>query len=201
MTAVPVTLNEMTSIGSFSGILEADIRRSRWPDATKERLRDHAYRLATLLLARLMLPVALLAHPRHPCQTASEWVLALRFPKGKLAGLTEDTRTALIDARTEAFWHYGELIGVTSGKRDELDQQRIFDAAIERYGSVRLASRWSLPPHKSAHVRGNAVDLRPYGGARWLDAHGERFGLHRTFDHEWWHFEYLDEDTVPSYMS
>ena len=191
----------MTLIGAFSGILEADIERSTWPDSTKERFRDHAYRVATLVLARLLLPFTVVVSPRHPCQTASEWVLWLRFPKSKLAGLTADTRAALIEARTVAFWRHGELIGVTSGKRDELAQQRIFDAAVQRYGSVREASRWALPPHKSAHVRGNAVDLRPYGGARWLDRHGERFGLYRTFDHEWWHFEYLDEYAVPSYLA
>jgi hypothetical protein len=192
----------MTLIGSFSGILEADIERATWPDSTKERPRDHAYRVATLVLARLLLPfAALVSGGRRARQTASEWALTLRFPKEKLRGLTEDTRTALIEARTVAFWQYGELIGVTSGKRDELAQQRLFDAAVLRYGSVRAAQRWVLPPHKSAHVRGNAMDLRPYGGARWLDKHGEDFGLYRTFDNEWWHFEYLDELAVPSYLA
>jgi D-alanyl-D-alanine carboxypeptidase len=190
----------MTLIGSFSGILEADIERSTWPDTTKERFRDHAYRVATLVLARLLLPVAVVCG-RRARQRASEWALWLRFPKEKLGGLTEDTRAALIEARTVAFWRYGELIGVTSGKRDELAQQRLFDAAVRRYGSISAASRWVLPPHRSAHVRGNAMDLRPYGGARWLDRHGERFGLYRTFDNEWWHFEYLDEYAMPSSLA
>jgi LAS superfamily LD-carboxypeptidase LdcB len=191
----------MTMIGSFSGILEADIERATWPESTKERPRDHAYRLATLILARLLLPFAALVSPRHARQRASEWALPLRFPKEKLAGLTEDTRHALIEARTVAFWRYGELIGVTSGKRNEAAQQRMFNAAVERYGSVRAAQRWVLPPHKSAHVRGTAMDLRPYGGARWLDKHGERFGLYRTFDNEWWHFEYLDDVAYESIAS
>ncbi|HEX4225109.1 MAG TPA: M15 family metallopeptidase [Pseudonocardiaceae bacterium] len=191
----------MTMIGSFSGILEADIERATWPDSTKERPRDHAYRLATLVLARLLLPFALLVSPRHPRRRASEWALPLRFPKEKLAGLTEGTRRALIEARTVAFWRYGELIGVTSGKRNEAAQQRMFSAAVDRYGSVHAAQRWVLPPHRSAHVRGTAMDLRPYGGARWLDKHGERFGLYRTFDNEWWHFEYLDDAAYESIAS
>ena len=95
----------MTLIGSFSGILEADIERATWPDSTKERLRDHAYRVATLVLARLLLPfAALVSGAPTPRQRASEWALTLRFPKEKLGGLTEDTRAALIEARTVAFW-------------------------------------------------------------------------------------------------
>jgi hypothetical protein len=191
----------MTMIGAFSGILEADIERATWPDATKERFRDHAYRVATLVMARLLLPFAVLVSGRRARQRASEWALTLRFPKEKLAGLTEGTRRALIEARTVAFWRYGELIGVTSGKRNEVAQQRMFDAAITRYGSVSAAQRWVLPPHRSAHVRGTAMDLRPYGGARWLDKHGERFGLYRTFDNEWWHFEYLDDVAYESLAS
>jgi hypothetical protein len=191
----------MTMIGSFSGILEADIERATWPESTKERPRDHAYRLATLILARLLLPFAALRSPRRARERASEWALTLRFPKEKLAGLTEDTRCALIEARTVAFWRYGELIGVTSGKRNEAAQQRMFNAAVERYGSVKAAQNWVLPPHESAHVRGTAMDLRPYGGARWLDKHGERFGLYRTFDNEWWHFEYLDDVAYESIAS
>lgn len=192
----------MTLIGSFSGILEADIERSTWPDSTKERFRDHAYRLATLMLARILLPfAALVSGARRARQTASEWALSLRFPKEKLAGLTEETRDALIEARTHAFWAYGELIGVTSGKRNERAQQRLFDAAVDRYGSVTAAQRWVLPPHRSAHVRGTAMDLRPYGGARWLDKHGHHYGLHRTFDNEWWHFEYLGDVAYESLAS
>jgi hypothetical protein len=37
------------------------------------------------------------------------------------------------------------------------------------------------------------MDIRPYGGARWLERHGYRYGLRRTVDHEWWHFEYFDQ--------
>jgi D-alanyl-D-alanine dipeptidase len=37
------------------------------------------------------------------------------------------------------------------------------------------------------------MDIRPFGGARWLDRHGDEYGLYRTFDNEWWHFEYLGE--------
>ena len=182
----------MTLIGSFSGILEADIERATWPDSSKERLRDHAYRVATLMLARVLLPFAALVRGgQRAKQTASEWALSLRFPREKLAGLTEETRAALTSARTVAFWSYGELIGVTSGHRGRAAQQRLWDAAVDRYGSVAQAQRWVLPPHRSAHVRGTAMDLRPYGGARWLDRHGDRFGLFRTFDNEWWHFEYL----------
>ncbi|HEY4024509.1 MAG TPA: D-alanyl-D-alanine carboxypeptidase [Pseudonocardiaceae bacterium] len=191
----------MTLIGSFSGILEADIERATWPDSANERFRDHAYRVATLVLARLLLPFAAVVSGRQARRRASEWALSLRFPREQLGGLTETTRDALIEARTVAFWRYGELIGVTSGKRTERAQQRLFDAAIERYGSVRAAQHWVLPPHESAHVGGTAMDLRPYGGARWLDRHGSSFGLYRTFDNEWWHFEYLDDVAYESLAS
>src|SRR3546814_15367658 len=41
------------------------------------------------------------------------------------------------------------------------------------------------------HVRGLAVDVGG-PGADWLEEHGGRFGLCRTLDWEWWHFEWRD---------
>jgi D-alanyl-D-alanine dipeptidase len=49
---------------------------------------------------------------------------------------------------------------------------------------------WVLPPDESHHVRGTAVDIAPRQAARWLDRHGARYGLCRTMEWEWWHFEY-----------
>jgi D-alanyl-D-alanine dipeptidase len=46
-----------------------------------------------------------------------------------------------------------------------------------------------LPPEESTHVTGRAVDIAPREGAAWLEANGNRWGLCRTFDNEWWHFE------------
>ena len=48
-----------------------------------------------------------------------------------------------------------------------------------------------LPPARSAHVRGQAVDVGPKAGAAWLEEHGVRFGLCRRYDNEYWHFELL----------
>jgi len=195
-------LAELTAIGAFSGILDADPTggltpdelTTDWPASIRERPRDHVYRWLTLLIARLFLPAAAVTTAgRRVRQTASEWALALRFPSEKLAGLTDETRAALVTARTDAFWQDGELIGVTSGRRGVTAQQRMFDAAVDQYGSIARARRWVLPPRESAHVRGTALDIRPFGGARWLDRFGADYGLYRTFDNEWWHFEFLDE--------
>lgn len=51
------------------------------------------------------------------------------------------------------------------------------------------ARRWVLPPDDSTHVTGRAIDVGPRAGAAWLQTNGVRWGLCRTFDNEWWHFE------------
>ena len=48
-----------------------------------------------------------------------------------------------------------------------------------------------LPPAESEHVRGEAVDVGPEEGARWLRRNGVRFGLCQRYDSEPWHFELL----------
>jgi LAS superfamily LD-carboxypeptidase LdcB len=113
------------------------------------------------------------------------------LPAERLTGLHPDAKAAFVCARTTALWRDHQLIGLTSGRCGVAEQQRLFEQAIEKYGSIAEASKWVLPPADSAHVRGTAMDVRPFAGAGWLDRHGARYGLHGTFAHEWWHFEYL----------
>ncbi|MEC3953263.1 D,D-peptidase/D,D-carboxypeptidase VanY-N [Nocardia sp. CDC153] len=161
---------------------------------TPPRARDRVYALGALALAvLLLLPVAFIRRPGHARALACRWALALRFPTQDLTGLTPAARHAFDAARTEAFWRHRRLIGVTSGYRDPATQQQLFDVEVRRSGSVAAARTLVLPPAESSHVRGIALDVRPCEGARWLEEHGGRFDLYRTYDNEWWHFEHRPE--------
>lgn len=89
----------------------------------------------------------------------------------------------------------GHTLRITSGWRSVAYQQKLFNRAIKRNGSVAAASKWVLPPEYSMHPWGLAVDIN-YGagkkaGAAWLEANGYKFGLCRRYENEWWHFEPL----------
>ncbi|WP_410657088.1 M15 family metallopeptidase [Amycolatopsis sp. lyj-112] len=152
--------------------------------------RDRVFAAITRILAVLLLIPAWLRSPGHARRIACGWALSLRFPAERLTGLTEATLTAFTAARTEAFWRHHTLIGVTSGHRDAAEQHRLFLTEVARTGSERAARRRVLPVRDSVHVRGIALDIRPREGAQWLEDHGSRFGLYRTYDNEWWHFEH-----------
>lgn len=92
----------------------------------------------------------------------------------------------------------GWSASVRSAWRPESVQERLFAQAERVHGSRRAASAWVLPPLRSAHVKGYAVDVRPPAFARWLERHGSAYGICRRFDNEWWHFEYLDTTTCPA---
>ena len=79
----------------------------------------------------------------------------------------------------------------TIGWRGADRQQRLFAAAVAQHLSVRVASRWALPPSASVHVRGLAVDAGPASGAGWPDRHDMRSGLCRRYADESWHVERL----------
>ncbi|HET9139564.1 D-alanyl-D-alanine carboxypeptidase [Actinophytocola sp.] len=149
--------------------------------------------LVTKLLARCLLPLAALRAPGRARWLACQWALGLRFPAEDLDGLCGRARAAFTHARAEAFWRDGQLIGLTSGHRDAAEQHRLFTAEVRRTGSTSAARRRVLPPEESAHVAGIALDVRPAGGARWLERHGHRYHLYRRYDNEWWHFEYRPE--------
>ncbi|WP_442942774.1 M15 family metallopeptidase [Nocardia sp. NBC_01503] len=88
----------------------------------------------------------------------------------------------------------GVTIRITSGYRSPAEQQAMWEDGIRQYGSPEAARQWVLPPEESTHVSGQAIDVGPRAGAQWLEDNGNRWGLCRTFDNEWWHFELV---TVP----
>jgi hypothetical protein len=92
----------------------------------------------------------------------------------------------------------GYDINVTSGYRSLERQKYLFQQAVCKNGSIAEASKWVLPPEKSNHPWGLAIDIN-YGisgtkarqSTAWLDRNGYKYGLCRRYENEWWHFEPL----------
>ena len=177
------------------------------PSTLPSRFRDRLYAAATLvpavlrwpvtrLVAMSLVPIAFYRAPGRARCLACQWALSLRFPAEDLRGLAPQALAAFTQARAEAFWRDGLLIGLTSGYRDAEQQRRMFTEEVRRTGSVTAARRRVLPPEESSHVRGLALDVRPAEGARWLERHGGRYGLFRVYDNEWWHFEHRTVEPV-----
>lgn len=118
---------------------------------------------------------------------AAQHVLGVRLAPGT-AGLTPQLAVAYTLAYREARGA-GVDMSVNSGRRSRAEQDRLWRQGILDYGSAAAARRWVLPPGESTHVTGEAIDVGPRGGAAWLQVNGIRWGLCRTFDNEWWHFE------------
>lgn len=92
----------------------------------------------------------------------------------------------------------GYTLAITSGYRSVAQQEILYQRAIKRHGSVAAATKWVLPPKKSNHPWGLAIDIN-YGvggtkgkkAAAWLEKNGYMYGLCRRYENEWWHFEPL----------
>lgn len=120
--------------------------------------------------------------------TAAPSAAAPLQPAPGTAGLDPALASAYTLASSQARSE-GVALSITSGKRSWAQQQAMWRQGIVEYGSPTVARRWVLPPAESTHVTGRAVDVGPRAGAAWLDRNGFRWGLCRTFDNEWWHFE------------
>lgn len=91
----------------------------------------------------------------------------------------------------------GVPLSITSGYRTPQQQEWLWRDGLATYGSPEETRRWVLPPEESTHVSGHAVDVGPQVGAQWLETNGNRWGLCRTFDNEWWHFELVTAPGTP----
>ena len=82
-------------------------------------------------------------------------------------------------------------IGITSGYRDIATQERLWQAALEKYGSPEAARKWVAPPGSSRHNYGQAADLNFASPEvrEWAHANAAEHGL--TFPMSWepWHIE------------
>ena len=81
---------------------------------------------------------------------------------------------------------------ITSGFRTAARQDYLYKRAIAKYGSAEEASKWVLPPDKSHHPDGIALDINYPGDpedTKWLELNGYKYGLCRVYKNEWWHFE------------
>ncbi len=114
-------------------------------------------------------------------------------PSPTPTALDPDLAQRFADARAAAAAE-GVTLTLTSGWRSPGEQQALVDEAVATYGSVEEARRWVLPPESSAHVTGLAIDVGPMDGALWLGERAGQFGLCRTYDNEWWHFEPMPPD-------
>ena len=83
----------------------------------------------------------------------------------------------------------GVTLCLHDGKRSRQQQLDTFDAYVAQYGEA-AAHQYVLPPEKSAHVAGYAIDVQPASADSWLEATNGSYGLCRMYDNEIWHFEW-----------
>jgi LAS superfamily LD-carboxypeptidase LdcB len=81
------------------------------------------------------------------------------------------------------------IVCLNDGKRSRAQQQAQYDAYVKQYGKA-VANQLVLPPNKSAHVIGIAVDVQPAKAYQWLQSTKGALGFCRIYDNEAWHFEF-----------
>ena len=103
-------------------------------------------------------------------------------------GLRPDVKAAWLATRKRAA-ALGVTLCLNDGKRSAAQQVALFQLYVKKYGTA-AAHDYVLPPGKSAHVKGYAVDVQPAAAYRWLQATKGKLGWCRIYDNEAWHFEY-----------
>jgi D-alanyl-D-alanine carboxypeptidase len=169
-----------------------------WSD--DRQVRSRPVLTLSLLLAATVFVTAAMAWPRtatggsgalelpdEPATVSTAPAPTAAAPTGLHPGLVAAFEAAVVDARRA-----GHRLTMTSGFRTAAQQEALLAEAIAERGA-REAYRWVFPADRSMHVRGLAVDVGGKGAAAWLDDHGAVFGLCRTLDWEWWHFEWRRE--------
>jgi LAS superfamily LD-carboxypeptidase LdcB len=109
-----------------------------------------------------------------------------------VANLDPELLDALRRAATDAAADGVEFV-VNGGWRSWAYQERLRREAVAKYGSEAAAARWVTTADKSAHVRGEAVDVGPAEARAWLSEHGGRYGLCQVYRNEPWHYELRPE--------
>jgi D-alanyl-D-alanine carboxypeptidase len=109
-----------------------------------------------------------------------------------VANLDPDLLDALRRAAADAAAD-GVAFVVNGGWRSWAYQEQLRRQGIAKHGSEAAAARWVTTADKSAHVRGQAVDIGPPAARKWLAEHGARYGLCQIYRNEPWHYELRPE--------
>jgi zinc D-Ala-D-Ala carboxypeptidase len=136
-------------------------------------------------------PVAVVEDVPGP-ETGPVCPVDARYVNESPEGLRADVLAAWRRLRAEADKN-GVQLCVQDGKRSVGQQEKEFDEAVRRFGTRELAARYVLPPEKSMHVKGIAVDVQPANSAVWVEEHGGALGWCRRYANEQWHFEFHRE--------
>lgn len=109
----------------------------------------------------------------------------------------EDRLSALFRAMPENI-----KASITSGYRSIAEQDKLWQAALLKYGSVEEARKWVAPPGNSAHNSGNAADLKfnTPDAKDWAHQMAPMFGLKFPLANEPWHIQ-IDGNVDTSWIS
>ena len=83
----------------------------------------------------------------------------------------------------------GVVLCLNDGKRSTAQQEQTYQDYVDQYGTG-AAQTYVLPPEKSEHVAGYAIDVQPAAGYQWLERTKGAYGLCRIYVVEPWHFEF-----------
>lgn len=103
-------------------------------------------------------------------------------------GLRPDVLAAWVAVKKYAK-NQGVALCLNDGKRSTAQQLALYADYVKQFGRA-AADVYVLPPSKSAHVKGYAVDVQPAAAYQWLQTTRGARGWCRIYDNEPWHFEY-----------
>lgn len=95
----------------------------------------------------------------------------------------------------------GVKIQINSAYRSVEHQEKLWNQALKKYGSVSVARKWVAPPGHSQHNKGYALDVAMYrNGKRISQSEFDKIinmaGFYRPMSWEGWHIEPLSTKKV-----
>ncbi|WP_422023365.1 M15 family metallopeptidase [Pyruvatibacter mobilis] len=110
-----------------------------------------------------------------------------------IEGMDGSFRSSLADLLNAAKSD-GYGVNINSGYRSEEHQARLWEDALEKYGTPDKARKWVAPPGKSRHNHGFAADLAYTNDAAkaWVHENAAKYGLHFRLGNEDWHIEPIE---------
>lgn len=107
------------------------------------------------------------------------------------SGMNDEFRMGLASMVASAPDDVRAGIKISSGYRSPERQQKLWNEALQKYGSEAAARKWVAPPGRSNHNHGKAADIKfTTDAARdWAHANAAQYNLAFPLSNEPWHIE------------